>query len=258
MPQDNRTPERLMLIGCKSFAGIDAVAWTDCVAPNIPDYDIVIVSVPHVTQSFLKELDNTFFINMRKAMIKFLHSGGKLVILLSPLMQVERKKKYPEIITNLDWCPLTFHTPAESGQSIICKCSKYKTYLQKMSKWSFYIVIPSGCLTDELTAFYGSTLGTKYDVPLISYVENRYSRVLAGECRIEVRKEKLKNVGYGDSRKIYDVIPDHVTGSIVVLPLIDGISPEEALLDILKEEIGYSLKSPSPDWAQEIELPFVS
>ena len=66
MPQDDRTPERLLLIGYIGFAGIDAVAWTDYVVPNMPDYDLVIVSVPHLTEDFLQNLDSDFFDSMRR------------------------------------------------------------------------------------------------------------------------------------------------------------------------------------------------
>ena len=192
MPQDDRTPERLVLIGCKSFAGIDAVAWTHRVVPNIPDYDVAIVSVPHVTQGFLQELDSDFFDSMRKALVQFLHSGGKIVILLSPIMHVKREGKYPEWISSLDWCPLSFATPEEAGQSIVRKSNRYEAYLQKMSKWSFYITVPDSCLSRELTNFYGSTHDTDYRVPLHSYIENRYSRVLAGQWLIEVRKQRRR------------------------------------------------------------------
>jgi hypothetical protein len=113
-------------------------------------------------------------------------------------------------------------------------------------------------LSRELINFYGSTSDTAYKIPFDPYIENRYSRALAGECLIEVRKEQKVHSRYGGVREEYSDKPDYVTGTIVVLPLIDGVSPEEALLDILKEEVGYSLKSPAPDWAQEIELPFVS
>jgi hypothetical protein len=258
MPQADRTPERLLLIGCKSFAGIDAIAWTDGVVPNIPDYDIVIVSVPHVTQSFLQELDAKFFTGMKKALVQFLHSGGKLIVLLSPIAWVQRKGKYPERISSLSWCPLFFHTPEEVGESIVRRSNPYEAYLQKMRQWSFYITIPSDCLSEELTNFYGSTLNTSYEVPVKRYIENRYSRVLAGECLIEVRKERSTSNNWGHTRAELPKLPDYVTGTIITLPLIDGVSPEEALLDILKAEVGYSLKSPAPDWARQIEIPFVA
>jgi hypothetical protein len=195
---------------------------------------------------------------MKEALVQFLNSGGRLVILLTPIMTVQREKKYPEYVSNIDWCPLSFETPEEMGQSIVRKLNKYEAYLQKMSKWSFYITVPNNCLSRELTNFYGPTYNTNYNVPFEPYIENRYSRVLAGQLLIEVRNERRSVDIWGNGSKEYPNEPDHVTGSIVVLPLIDGVSPEEALLDILKEEIGYSFKSAAPDWAQEIELPFVS
>jgi hypothetical protein len=257
MPQDDRTPERLVLVGCKNFASIDSVAWSDGVVPNLPDYDLVIVSVPHVTKDFLQELNSDFFDRIKKALVQFLHSGGKLVILLSPILEVRREGKYPEWISSVGWCPLTFSTPEEAGQSIVRKLNRYDQYLQKMSKWSFYIRVPNNCLSRELTDFYGSTHDTSYKIPLEPYLENRYSRVLAGECRIEVKEEQKREDYSGNIHKEYPNEPDYVTGDIVVLPLIDGVTPEDALLDILKEEVGYSLKSPAPDWAQEIDMPFV-
>lgn len=257
MSNDNRTPNRLILIGCKNFAGIDSVAWSDQIVPNIPDYDLVIVSVPHITENFLQDLDSDFFDTIKKALVQFLHSNGKLVVLLSPIIQVRREGKYPEWLSNIDWCPISLATPEEAGQSIVRKWNRYEQYLNKMNKWSFYIRIPNNCLSRKLTDFYGDTYDTAYKVPFEPYLENRYSRVLAGECRIEVKKERKKGGHRGNVIKEYPNEPDFITGDIVILPLIDGVTPEEALLDILKEEVGYSLKSPAPDWAQEIDMPLV-
>jgi hypothetical protein len=253
-----RTPERILIIGCTSFAGLDSIAWTDQVVPNIPDYDLIVVSVPHITEDFLSAVKDQFLQDMRRALVRFLHSGGKMIILTSRHITVKRPSRYPEHVSTSDWCPISYGTPDEVGKSIIWRSQAYSSYLKKMTEWSFYLTIPKGCLTDELTNFYGSTYQTRYEVPLQAYLENRYSRVLAGQCLIEVRKERRRGDGWGNVHNEYPNEPDHVTGTIVVLPLIDGVSPEEALLDILKEEVGYSLKSPAPDWAQEIELPFVS
>lgn len=61
----DRTPERLLIIGCKTFTGIDSVAWDDQVVPNIPDYDHIIVSVPHIKKEFLAHASGQFFDDMR-------------------------------------------------------------------------------------------------------------------------------------------------------------------------------------------------
>ena len=258
MSQDNRTPERLILIGCKGFAGIDAVAWEEQRAPNIPDYDLVVVSVPHITEQFLQEVNTKFFDDMKEALVRFLDSHGKLIILLSTVLKIKRPEKYPEWVTNFSWCPITFATPEEAGESIVRKWGMYEDYLQRMTDWSFYIMVPNECLSRELTNFYGSTHNTSYKLPLEPYLENRYGRVLAGQCSIKVRRQRILSSKFGSVSRSYPEEPDHTTGDIVVLPLIRGLSAEDALLAILKTEVGYSLKSPAPDWAQEIGLPGVS
>lgn len=255
--ENHRTPLRVLMLGCTSFAGFDSVAWEKQVVPNIPDYDLVIISVPHITEDFLKSADGKFFENLRKSLVRFLHSGGKMVVLVSAKFTVQRPSKYPERISSSDWCPITYATPEEAGKSIVRKQEMYSSYLNKMSEWSFYLAIPSGCLTSELTDFYGPTHKTSYKVPLEPYLENRYGRVIAGQFHVEVRRERERSSRYGDTWREYPESPDHKTGTIVLLPLINRISPEEALAEILQEEVGFSLTSPEPDWALRIEMPSV-
>jgi hypothetical protein len=255
---EERTPERLLLIGVSGFAGIDSIPWESDSVPNIPDYDIVIVSVPHLTADILKKAKSQYFDTMRKAFISFLHSGGKLVILASSYLSVHRPKSYPEYLSNYNWSPITFGIVNESGSSIVIKRDMYSSYLRRMANWSFYFTIPKDCLTDDLTSFYGSTYDTRYRIPLMPYLENRYGRVLSGQCHIEVRKEQKSSNIYGHTYSTYPDIPDYISGIIILIPLIEDIMPEEALADILKEEIGYSLASIEPDWAKDIEMPFVA
>src|SRR5574337_741688 len=106
---NDRTPERALIIGCTAFSGLDSVAWTDQVVPNIPDYDLIIVSVPHINEDFLMVAEGEFLRDMRKALVRFLHSGGKLVVLVSHHINVNRSGKYPERVSNDDWCPISYH-----------------------------------------------------------------------------------------------------------------------------------------------------
>lgn len=255
--KDSRTPERILVIGCTSFAGIDSIAWDDQVVPNIPDYDLIIVSVPHITKDFLSTVKGQFFEDMRKALVRFLHSGGKMIVLVSSRFSVNRKSLYPEHVSNTDWCPITYDTPDEAGKSIVEKSVLYPSYLRRMVEWPFWLAIPNHCLSNELTDFYGATHNTKYNIPLESYLENRYGRALAGQCFIEVRKEKKKSNEWNTWTE-YPDMPDVTTGQIILLPLIEKMSAEEALTAILHEEIGYSAKSPEPDWVKDIEMPFVA
>lgn len=255
--ENSRTPVRLLMIGCTSFVGFDSVTWEDQKVPNIPDYDVVIVSVPHIEEDFLKSVDGKFLQDLRRAFVQLLHSGGKLIVLASANITVKRPSKYPERLSSNAWCPINFATVEEAGKSIVQKQDMYGSYLKKMSEWPFYFTYPRGCLTSELTDFYGSTHSTRYKVNLEPYIENRYGRVLAGQLHVEIRNKQERSNYMGDSWSEYPESPDFTTGAIVLLPLIDRISPEEALAEILQEEVGFSLTSPEPDWALSIEMPLV-
>jgi len=254
---EKRTPERLLVIGCTSFSGIDSVAWNTKTIPNIPDYDRIVVSVPHISKEFLDTVKGQYFQDMRSALVMFLHSGGKLIVLVSPRVEIKRPLLYPDYVSNTDWCPITYITPDETGKSIVERKKIYPSYLQKMEDWTFSLAIPGSCLSNEITNFYGSTHNTKYKVPLEPYLENRYGRVLAGQFYVEVRKERQKSNEW-NSWTEYPKEADETTGHIILLPLIDKMSPEEALAVILHEEVGYSVKSSEPDWVKNIEMPFVA
>ena len=257
MDIERRTPERMLILGCTAFNGFDSVEWGGQDVPNIPDYDLVIVSVPHITEDFLKSVDGQYLKDLRKAFVQLLDSGGKIVVLVSPTFGVKRPTKYPEYISNTKWCPIRYETTDEAGKSILRKKDAYGSYLNKMSEWSFFLTIPHGCLSDEITNFYGSKYHTQYKVPLEPYLENRYGRILSGHFHVEVRKEREHSNDFGASWTSYPESPDIKTGIIVLLPLIDRVSPEEALAEIIQEEVGHSLKLPEPDWAQNIKMPGV-
>ena len=179
-----------------------------------------------------------------------------MIILTSRNITVERPSLYPKYVSTNSWCPIFYETPDEVGKSIIWRSEAYSSYLKKMTEWSFCLTIPGECLSDELTGFYGPTHRVRYEVPFDAYLENRYGRKLAGEFCIEIRKGINKSNNWNQSTK-YPEKPDVKTGKVVLLPLIGNMSAEEALAAILYEEVGYSSKSPEPDWVQVIKMPFV-
>ena len=252
----DRTPQRTVVIGYEGFVGIDGAAWSADSLPNIPDYDLVVVSMPHIEDSYLMEADDDRFKSMRADLVRLLHTGGRLVVLLAPIRSVYREHRFPTRLSNIEWCPVTLETPEEAGRSIVwTESTAHDSYLKRMSSWSFFVRIPRSCLSNELTAAYGSPDNVSYSLPLSSYVENRYGQTLVGEFSIALSyKARRARRGYGDPP---DDEPDHRTGNIVLLPLIEGFSPEEALLEILTAEVGYTLNSVEPDWAKGIPLPLV-
>jgi hypothetical protein len=256
--EEARTPKRTLVLGCTAFLGVDSVNWTDQVIPNLPDYDLVVVSVPHITEAFLMSVKGDYLVGLRKSFVRLLDSGGKVVVLVSAAFTVQRPSQFPDHVSNNDWSPIKYITPQEAGKSIVSRRDAYEPYLKAMSEWSFYIAIPRDCLSRELTDYFGSTSKTKYDLPLVPYLENRYGRVLAGEFRVEVRLERVRGDDLEGFRRAYSPEPDVTTGEVVLLPLVGKASPEEALARILHEEIGLSVESPEPDWARAIQMPGVA
>ena len=168
------------MLGCTSFVGIDSVAWGDNSVPNIPDYDLVIVSVPHITEEFLKIVDIEYFKELRRSLIEFLHSGGKMVVLVSASFGVERPSLHPKLVDTIGWCPIRYGTTGDTGRSIVWKQDKYRAYLSKMSEWTFCLTIPQHCHTDELGKFYGDPHKTLYRIKMEPFIQNRYSCTAQG------------------------------------------------------------------------------
>ena len=126
-----------------------------------------------------------------------------------------------------------------------------------MTEWSFYLTIPHQFVQGELVDYYGPTNTTQDKYQFKPYLENRYERILAGCFHVEVRYGQKRAHHGGRTSWEYPKSPDVTTGTIVLLPLIDRVAPEEALGEILQEEVGFSLASPEPDWAKGIRMPGV-
>ena len=166
-----------------------------------------------------------------------------MVVLVSANFSVRRgRPNYPPVVSNNDWCPITYKTREEAGKSIVLKHDKYSSYLDKMTEWSFYFYIPNEYVTDELYDFYDRTTRPQFIVQLEPYRESRSGRVLAGQFHVEVRRERKRRDRLGQTFREYPESPDYKTGTVVLLPLIDRISPEDALAEILHEEIGLPLE----------------
>jgi hypothetical protein len=251
-----RTPNRVLIIGSRAFAGIDSITWGEQVVPNIPDYDLVVVSVPDIAEDFLKSVKADYLEKLRKALVRFLDSGGKVVALVSATFGVNRPKSYPERVSNTDWCPVSYTTVQEAGESIVRKGDSYGAYLNVMTSWQFVLDIRQSSLTKELVNFYGQTQNTRYTVDLHPYLENRYGRVLAGYFNVEVRRQRTRTNDW-NVHKEYPDKPDVTTGTVVLLPLFGKFSAEEALAKIIEIETGICLGSPEPEWAQAIYMPGV-
>ena len=257
--QDVRTPPRYLVIGSIGYGGVESVDWTEGDLPNIVDFDLIIVDVPALTLEKMKTVEPKRLNRIRTEIVRFLYSGGRLIVITSLRFSHQRPGEYPEYICNYDWCPVSIVTPAEKGKSIVTKKEDFNYYLSLLSDCDYYILIQYDSFSDELTRFYGSPHTTKYNTLCTSIIENRYGRVLAGRYCIEVRYQQTKSGG-GYSTHTYTEYPqepDHKTGEIFLLPLIKGMENRKAVSLILEEIIGISQQTLPPQWADLITIPGV-
>ena len=253
----NTTPERRYLIlGSTGYTGIDSTDWNADSLPNIVDYDTVIVDVRSLDEKKLKLLSYDRVKEIRLQLVRLLDSKGQVIVLTDFIRSVKRPKEYPEKMGNYDWCPITIGISNESGESIIVKQKLFNSYLSNLKDWLYYLFIPSSCLSDQLTDYYGATYKTKYKIPSVPYITNRYDKVLAGAYRIEVRWEAENHRAYS-SYKYYPEKPDVVTGEIVLLPLLQNIDPRQAVALVLQDLTGFVAHEQAPNWAGNLSVPHV-
>jgi len=252
--ETTRTPARYLVIGSSGYAGVESTDWNDRALPNIVDFDFILVDVPALTAEKLAAADYRRFEEMRKQLVRFLHSGGELVVITAPRIVHRRENSYPDHLDNYDWSPLSIGAQMEEGESLVKKSDEFVDYLSRMKKWDYYLFFPRDCLSSELTDFYGSTYDTRYSTPCTPIVVNRYDKVLAGRYQIQVRRPESKSARY----KKYPSEPDSVTGDIVLLPRIEGLDNREATAVVLQTLTGAQQRSVEPEWCDTIEIPGVA
>ena len=247
---------RYLVIGSSGYRGVDSVDWQSNSLPNIVDYDTVIVDVRSLDEDTLKVVSHNFLVEIRTQLIRLLDSDGEIIVLTDFRHTDHRPNSYPERIDNYDWCPIDIGIADESGETIVVKNSRLQGYLSRLKDWPYYLFIPNECLSRELTKYYGSTYNTKYQLPLSPFLTNRYDKVLAGTCRIEIRHEKTESDEW-TTYKTYPTDADKVTGEIVLLPLLPDFDPKQAVGLILEELIGATVRTEAPDWTDSIDIPGV-
>lgn len=250
------TERRYLVIGSSGYRGVDSLEWDADSLPNIVDYDTVIVDVRSLDQEKLKVVSHDFLVNIRAQLVRLLDSSGQVIVLTDFRRTDHRADRYPERVDNYDWCPIDVGISDESGETIVKKDSRFEAYLRHMKDWPYYLFIPNNCLSRELTNYYGSTHDTRYKISFLPFLTNRYEKILAGTCRVEVRHQITKSAGYS-SYKTYPTEPDTVTGELVLLPLLPKFDPKQAVALVLEDLIGSPVRAESPDWAEAIIVPGV-
>ena len=256
--ETGKSPARLLIFGCTSFAAYDSVSWERQEAPNIPDYDVAIVSVPHITEEFLRSIDDSFARKLRISLFRFLDSDGNLIVLTSQNFSVPIGSQGLHQISNTFWSPIKYRTVNESGKSISPKAEDYQSYLNNMVNWDYYLTLPGDCLSSEFIDAYGPAHQGRYRTPIVPYIINGYDKMLAGKFEIAMTYIRSRQQGYDGTSYYYPDEPDKITGTVVLLPLVGTFTAEEALAEILKEEVGFTPTSVEQDWAKTLDTPGMS
>ena len=258
VPEDRLSKgEKCLVLGSTGYTGIDSVEWNSKEFPNIIDYDVVIVDVRALNEKMLATVTNKSLETLRTQLTRLLHSKGRIIVVSDYQKTHKRPKQYPESANNYEWCPVTIGISNESGESLVQISQRFSRYIKHLKNWPYFFFIPRGCLSRELTNFFGSTHDTKYSLPLSSFVENRYKKTIAGSLRIEVTNKQRKSDGYS-SYDHYSEKPNAITGEIILLPLIEKLDHKEAVRLVLEDLIGTSLGYEPPSWVESIEVPHVS
>lgn len=249
--------KKCLVLGSTGYTGIYAVEWDAETLPNLVDYDVIIVDVRALDEEKLATVSNERLESIRTQIIRLLHSNGRIIVVSDFEKKHNRPKKHPEQATNYDWCPIHIGIARESGDSLLIKANRFPSYIQHLQNWPYYFFVPRSCLTKELTNFYGPIHDSRYSFPILSFVENRYERTIAGAVHIEITRKQRKSSGY-DSYDHYPDSPDHVSGEIVFLPLIEKLDHKEAVRLVLEDLIGSSMGYAPPNWVDSITVPYIA
>lgn len=253
--QEVRTPLRYLVLGSIGYSGVESVDWLEGELPNLIDYDYIIIDVPALSLDRLGSVDLKRFDRIKSQLVKFLDSHGTLIVITSPTISHKRPNRYPEVITNYIWSPISINTQFEKGTSIVIKNEEFRNYLSLFYDWDYLFFIPNDCLSDVITDVYGPTHKTKYRVPCKPILENRYGRVLAGRYNIEVRYEQQISTAYSMGHTAYPKEPDYLTGDLILLPRIQGIDNRKAVSLIIEDIVGIPQQTLSPEWADKLIVP---
>ena len=249
--------KKYLIIGSSGHQYVECVEWEAAELPNIVDYDIVIINVRSIKDSFLKNVTPERINNLRTLLTRLLISNGSIIILSDIKRVVKRPKKYPDFYNNYSWCPIDIATKSESGTTIDIIEEPFPKYFNKFKKWDYYFFIPKGCLTKQFTALIGDTYNTRYELPQKFFLKNRYGKMLSGMHSIEVYNEKKKTPAYSSSYEYYSETPDNVFGQIVLIPLINELDDKAALNLLLEDIFGKVQRSLAPAWIDDIIMPFI-
>ena len=249
---------KYLVLGSSGHQFVDCVEWDIATLPNLVDYDVIIVNVRSLNGELLKKVSNQRFEQLRTFLTRFLYSDGSLIILPDFIEVDRRPTKYPDSVTNYDWCPVIIDLIKESGNTIQIIDNKFPKYFSKFKKWEFYFSLSLECFTNEFIRLIGRPPSAKYEMPQEILLQNRYGKMLSGVYTFEIFYRKkithpyssIADYGYGQE-------PDKIFGEIILLPLIQDLDYKEAIKLLLEDLLGKPQTSLPPAWVSKVKMPFI-
>lgn len=203
----------------------------------------------------LEEISDDTIKALRILLVRLFRSNGTLIVLADASRQLRRPKKYPDVVSNYEWCPLPVGIRNESGETINVKTNDFASYLAKFTKWSFYFT--GMRYTREFADICGADHENRYLFPVERWATNRENRVLAGKYSCHQFPRKHSAGHYGGGHYYYDDKPDEIFGSMVCLPLVPAVDSREAVNLVLEGVLGLPQTTVPPAWVIQLELPGV-
>ena len=231
---------KVLVIGSTRHEHVTSVSWGDTQSVNIVDFDVVVINCRPLTAEFLEGRPWNFFIATRKALVRLLDSGGQIIALASKweraLMDTGSS------IDTYSWSPIAFGQQEESGDTIeISSKYSFPSYFARFTRWDYWFFVPQGCLTTELTDYFGSASKYAYEISIQSIAVNRYKRPLAGVIKTRIENRETKS-----GKDI---------GGILILPEIRDLDAREAVNLILIELLSQPQETLPPEWTEKISVP---
>jgi hypothetical protein len=233
--------KRVLILGAKGFSKLNCYDWNEASIPNIPDYDIVFISV----QSLTNNLKQRFVQNqLKKDLLELLETNGILVALGCEQDLITSFKE-----SNYSWCPIPIVITNKSGTYIAHEDSTFKEYFENVKKYSYYFEIPKNSLDGEYL----------YEYIVTNSVKNRHGKYIAAKMkflRYKVKKVPRSPTGYNGTKT--ELTGKHESGEFIFLPSPTEITDVEAINVILNKYFNIYQKTLPPDFTLSIEVPGLS
>lgn len=232
---------RVLILGAKGFAKIDCYDWNEVSIPNIPDYDIVFISVQSLTNNLKTRLVQD---QLRKDLLELLETNGILVALGC---QEESIISFKE--SNYSWCPIPLAITNKSGTYFDYGDSTLEEYFENVKKYSYYFEIPKDFLDGEYL----------YEYIVTNSVKNRHGKYIAAKIKfLRYKVKKVPRSSTGDAGTKNTLTERHESGAFIFLPSPTDITDLEAINVLLNKYFNIYQKTLPPDFTLSIDVPSLS